>query len=121
MKNNHTIPVGCEGGSLKHPTAKPGNLCVYGVFENATFVEFFDLEDTEINTAGGAGTQMAIKAEAEAGQGFGDWAVTRSLGGCEDGGMATVQHMFTRSVRDCRSRPPFSFSLWIGSRKEMAS
>jgi hypothetical protein len=73
---NGTIPAGCEGGSLKNPTAKPGNLCVYSQVNEITLVEFLDREDNNTKIAGGTGAEMIFKATGEASQGGGDWAVT---------------------------------------------
>ncbi len=75
-EKNNTIPAGCEGGSLKNPTAKPGNLCVYGGLSELMLVEFLDREDVEPGIAGSAGSEMIFKTTGEHSQGGGDWAVT---------------------------------------------
>jgi|SRR5580693_3135564 hypothetical protein len=75
-ENNHTIPAGCEGGSRAKPTAKPGNLCVYGRSSGIRLVEFRSPQVEEQNDVGTAGTNMLFLAEGENSYGFGDWAVT---------------------------------------------
>jgi hypothetical protein len=83
IKKGETGTGGCEGGTLKAPSAKPGNLCIYITQldheseYNASSFLYQNPEDEAEPSVGTTGAlwAMSIKPESE-GAGRGTWAVT---------------------------------------------
>lgn len=83
IKKGATGTGGCAGGTLKAPSAKPGNLCIYITQldheseYNASSFLYENPEDEEEPSVGTTGVlwAMSIKPESE-GAGRGTWAVT---------------------------------------------
>ncbi len=86
VKAGESAPAECAGGSLEHPRASEGNLCVYtAVLEGATPAVFepnlekpiFDPQKTGSQTegSGASGAVLGFRVTPES-YGWGDWAVT---------------------------------------------
>jgi hypothetical protein len=78
-EEEHKVPVGCEGGTIEKPTAKPGNLCVYQAIDFGPEAPpgFFNPGSHTIG--GGAsttGTVMEFNCPEEICTALGNWAVT---------------------------------------------
>ena len=81
IKQGGTPPPGCEGGTVKAPSAEPGNLCVFsGEGEsNVSNVLIGNVNGSFEPPLGGPGSLMLVAMKEEgggAGQDYGSWAVT---------------------------------------------
>jgi hypothetical protein len=81
VKVGETAGEGCTGGTLAHPTAEEGNLCVYAGIESVKNAKFIAIE--RANGEEGAqrtGAQVIFEVnsaeEAAAIKAQGTWAVT---------------------------------------------
>jgi hypothetical protein len=84
VKRGEENVAGCGQGTVEHPEAEPGNLCIYeetmayAEFEEQGFL-FRDAEVEAYNIIGTTGGLLQIKvteSEGEQGRGHGTWAMT---------------------------------------------
>jgi Collagen triple helix repeat (20 copies) len=77
IAENSAPPAGCSG-SVEHPSAEPGNLCVFvRLLSEAQFQFMYDSQTNSVEAAGGTGTTLAFEStKAGTAQALGTWAVS---------------------------------------------
>jgi hypothetical protein len=88
VTSTEIAPSGCTGGTAAAPTAQPGNLCVYGLYEVNEVPTGGTVQHRVENPAGGAGafpggavvsfdvTKSEVEGEPAVIRDRGTWAVT---------------------------------------------
>jgi Collagen triple helix repeat (20 copies) len=77
IAENSAPPAGCSG-SVEHPSAEPGNLCVFvRLLSEAQFQFMYDSQTNSVEAAGDTGTTLAFEStKAGTAQALGTWAVS---------------------------------------------